>query len=163
VPRSPATPLLGVISDTHGLLRPEALAALHGSTLIVHAGDVGSPDILSRLRDIAPTIAVRGNVDDEPWAQRLPMSQTVDFEGYAIHVVHRIDDLDRYPPRGAAHAIIYGHSHKPSIEDRDGVLFLNPGAAGPRRFKLPITIGRVRVVDAALRAEIVEIVETVER
>jgi putative phosphoesterase len=154
--RSSAGPVLGVISDTHGLLRPEALAALHGCSLIIHAGDVGSPDILDRLRDLAPTVAVRGNVDDEPWGTRLPMSQTVDFEGRAIHVVHRIADVDRYPPRGTASAIIYGHSHKPSIEERDGVLFLNPGAAGPRRFNLPTTIARVSIVDGKFVAQIVD-------
>jgi uncharacterized protein len=158
VTRSSRDPVLGVISDTHGLLRPEALAALRGSSLIVHAGDVGAPDILDRLREIAPTIAVRGNVDDEPWAKRWPMSQTVDFEGHAIHVVHRIADLDRYPPRGTANAIVYGHSHKPSVEARGDVLFLNPGAAGPRRFNLPITIARVTIVDAKLHAQIVELV-----
>ena len=148
---------LGVISDTHGLLRPEALAALQGCALIIHAGDVGSADLLPRLRDLAPTIAVRGNVDHEPWGRVLPMSQTVNFEDHDLHVVHNIDDLDRFPPPPRASAIIYGHSHKPSIEDRNGVLFLNPGAAGPRRFNLPTTIARVTVVRGKLVAEIIDL------
>lgn len=157
MPRSSSGPVLGVISDTHGLLRPEALSALQGSTSIIHAGDVGSPDILSRLRDLAPTVAVRGNVDDEAWGRRLPMSQTVVFEGHAIHVVHRIADLDRYPPQGTVSAIVYGHSHKPSIDCRDGILFLNPGAAGPRRFNLPITLARVTIVDGKLHPELIDL------
>lgn len=153
-----AGPVLGVISDTHGLLRPEALAALQGSALIIHAGDVGSADILSRLRDLAPTIAVRGNVDTALWARALPMSKTVDFEGHAIHVLHNIADLDdRQASRGAVSAVIFGHSHKPSIDERDGVLFLNPGSAGHRRFNLPLTIARVAIVEGALRAEIIDL------
>jgi len=147
---------LGIISDTHGLLRPEAVTALQGSTLIIHAGDVGAMDILSRLRDIAPTIAVRGNVDDEPWARGLPLSKTVDFEGFAIHVVHRISDLDEAAiARAQVSAVVFGHSHKPLIETRDGVLFLNPGAAGPRRFNLPITLARITIVDGVLHPELI--------
>jgi uncharacterized protein len=158
MPRASAAPVLGVISDTHGLLRPEALAALQDVSFIIHAGDVGSLDILRRLRDLAPTIAVRGNVDTEPWARALPMAKTVDFEGHAIHVLHKIDDLDRDAiTRSPIAAVVFGHSHKPLIEYRDSVLFLNPGAAGPRRFNLPITVARVTIVVTKLHAEIIDL------
>jgi putative phosphoesterase len=147
--------ILGVISDTHGLLRPEAVDALRGSSLIIHAGDVGAPDILAQLRDIAPVKAVRGNVDTGHWAVALPKSLVIDFEGHAVHVRHILDDL--MPVPADVSAVVYGHSHKPSIEDRAGVLYLNPGSAGPRRFRLPVTVARMAVVDSRLTAQIIEL------
>ncbi len=149
--------LVGVISDTHGLLRPQALEALRGCGLIIHAGDVGRAAVLDPLRALAPTFAVRGNVDDGDWAVALPATQTVDVGGRAVYVVHDIADLDR-DPRGAGFAaVVYGHSHKPSIVTRDDVLYLNPGSAGPRRFRLPVTVARVAVSVRGLRPEIVEL------
>ena len=149
------TLLVGVISDTHGLLRPAALAALRGSDLIIHAGDVGVPEILDPLRALAPTFAVRGNVDKGSWALRLPMSEIVDVGGLSFYVLHKIDELDLDPPTAGFAAVIFGHSHQPSIETRDGVLYLNPGSAGPRRFTLPVTVARVTVSAGKLAPELV--------
>jgi uncharacterized protein len=149
--------LLGVISDTHGLLRPQALAALRGCDLIIHAGDVGKPEVLDRLREIAPTFAVRGNVDAGPWADRLPDTDVVEVGEALFYVVHNIADLDLDPPTAGFAAVVFGHSHQPSIETRDAVLYLNPGAAGPRRFKLPVSLARVRVAGRQVRPEIVEL------
>ncbi len=149
--------LVGVISDTHGLLRPHALAALRGCDLIIHAGDVGKPELLADLRALAPTFAVRGNVDQGDWALRLPTTEIVDAGGSRFYVLHNIAELDRDPPGAGFAAVVYGHSHKPSIETREGVLYLNPGSAGPRRFDLPVTIARVRVSGRQLAPEIVEL------
>jgi putative phosphoesterase len=148
--------LVGLISDTHGLLRPEAVAALRGSTLIIHAGDIGRPEVLERLRDIAPTFAVRGNVDTQAWAAALPATEAVEARRQLIWVLHDIAQLDLDPSVGFA-AVVYGHSHKPSIERRDGVLYVNPGSAGPRRLGLPVTVGRLRVNGNRLEPEIVEL------
>ncbi len=148
--------LVGLISDTHGLLRPEALEALRGSKLIVHAGDIGRPEVLDRLSSVAPTFAVRGNIDTQPWAAALPMTEAVEAGPHLIWVLHDIAQLDLDPTLGFA-AVIYGHSHKPSIEARDGVLYVNPGSAGPRRFRLPVTVGRLHVTGDGLRPEIVEL------
>ena len=147
--------LVGIISDTHGLMRPQALDALRGSDLIIHAGDVGRPEILAPLRALAPTFAVRGNVDHGDWADRLPMTATVDVGALRFYLLHNIAELDRDPATSGFAAVVYGHSHKPSIETRDGVLYLNPGSAGPRRFKLPVTVARVRVAGRELQPEIV--------
>ena len=147
--------LIGVISDTHGLLRPQALDALRGCDLIIHAGDVGSPDILAPLRALAPTHAVRGNVDKGPWADRLPMTEIVDVGGLRIYVLHIIADLDLDPPTAGFAAVIYGHSHQPSIETRDGVLYLNPGSAGPRRFNLPISLARITIAGTTLTPQLI--------
>ena len=147
--------LVGVISDTHGLLRPQALDALRGSDLIIHAGDVGQPDVLAPLRALAPLHVVRGNVDHGAWAAQLPPTAHVDAGGALFHVLHNIADLDFDPALAGLAAVVYGHSHQPSIETRNGVLFLNPGSAGPRRFSLPITLARVRVAGRALHPEIV--------
>jgi uncharacterized protein len=149
--------LIGVISDTHGLLRPEADAALKGSDLIIHAGDVGAPEVIDELQKLAPTFAVRGNVDKAHWAGSLPMTAHVEAGGLLFHVLHDISELDLDPGAVGYAAVVYGHSHQPSIEMRDGVLFLNPGSAGPRRFKLPISIARVCVSGQQLRPEIVEL------
>jgi uncharacterized protein len=154
--RSPSTvtETIGVISDTHGIVRPEAIAALRGCNRLIHAGDVGAADVLTQLRDIASIVAVRGNVDTGSWAASLPPSVIVELEGHTIYVVHIL--ADARPPANAA-VVIYGHSHKPSIEHRNGVLYLNPGSAGPRRFKLPLSVGRMSVVDGRVTAEIVEL------
>lgn len=148
---------IGVISDTHGLLRPEALAALQGCDRIIHAGDVGTADVLDGLRLIAPTLAVRGNVDTDAFGMKLPRSRVVELEGHRIYVLHILDDLGVRPAPEGVSAVIYGHSHQPSIEDRDGVLYLNPGSAGPRRFRLPVTVARLSVVAGRLHARIVEL------
>jgi putative phosphoesterase len=134
---------LGVISDTHGLLREEALRNLAAVDLIIHAGDVGSPNILRRLSTIAPVHAVRGNIDTATWTARLPEQQSIEVENTNIFVIHRIADLDFDPAVRAYGIVIYGHSHKATIERRSGVLYLNPGSAGPRRFRLPVTLARV--------------------
>jgi hypothetical protein len=148
---------VGVISDTHGLMRPQALAALQGCDLIIHAGDVGSTDVIEELSGIAPTHVVRGNVDTAGWAADLPMTGLVEAGDHRFFVLHQISQLD-FDPAGMGYAaVVYGHSHQPMIETRSGVLFLNPGSAGPRRFKLPVTVARVGVSGARLRPEIVEL------
>ena len=151
------TLLVGVISDTHGLLRPAALDVLRGSDLIIHAGDVGTADILPPLRALAPTFVVRGNVDKGSFGASLPMFALVDIGELLFYVLHDISQLDLDPPTAGFAAVVYGHSHRPSIETRDGVLFLNPGSAGPRRFDLPISLAQVRVRGREVEAKIVEI------
>jgi putative phosphoesterase len=146
---------VGVISDTHGLLRAEALDALKGSAHIIHAGDVGDASILHRLAAIAPVTAVRGNVDTAAWAERLPLADAIELGGRLLYVLHQREHLDLEPRAGGISAVIYGHSHKPSIEFRDGVLYLNPGSAGPRRFSLPVTLARVTVGAGGVQAAIV--------
>jgi putative phosphoesterase len=146
---------LGVISDTHGLLRPQAVAALRDCDLIIHAGDVGNAEVIDRLADIAPTFAIRGNVDTGTWAERLPPTDIVEVGALMFYVLHNIADLDLDPPTAGFAAVVFGHSHQPSIKTRDRVLFLNPGAAGPRRFRLPVTLARVAVAGRELRPEIV--------
>ena len=149
--------ILGVISDTHGLLRPQALAALAGSDLIIHAGDVGKPEVIDRLGGVAPTFVVRGNIDHGGWAARLPPTRTVEVGVLRFFVLHEIAQLALDPAAACFAAVVFGHSHRPSIETRDGVLFLNPGSAGPRRFTLPITVARVRVSGQRMQPEIVEL------
>ncbi len=148
---------VGVISDTHGLLRPEALAALRGSDCIIHAGDVGGPAILEQLRAIAPVTAVRGNVDHGDWAERLPTTNVLELHHTSLYVLHSIDDLDLKPEAAGFAAVIYGHSHQPHQETRNGVLYFNPGSAGPRRFKLPVSVGRLSLVDGNIRSEILNL------
>jgi putative phosphoesterase len=146
---------LGVISDTHGLLRGEAIAALAGVSSIIHAGDVGSPEVLRALEDIAPVAAVRGNVDRDAWAFKLPLTRTVTLEEARIFVLHDIALLDFDPAARGYAAVISGHSHRAREEVRGGVLYLNPGSAGPRRFRLPVTLARLHVEGALVRAEVV--------
>ena len=148
---------IGVISDTHGLLRPAAVAALAGSTLIIHAGDVGKPEILTALREVAPVVAVRGNVDRGAWAWELPETEVVEIEQARLYVLHDLMMLDLDPTAAGFQAVISGHSHQPSLEHRDGVLYLNPGSAGPRRFTLPISVALVRIEGAALEIQLVEL------
>ena len=137
--------IVGVISDTHGLMRPQALAALAGSELILHAGDIGSPEVLEALRQIGPVVAVRGNNDKGPWAQELADTEIVEAGGVFFYVLHDAAQLDLDPRAAGFAAVVSGHSHRPKVEERKGVLYLNPGSAGPRRFKLPITVARVEV------------------
>jgi hypothetical protein len=145
---------IGVISDTHGLLRPEALAALRGSAHIIHAGDVGSPEILEKLSAIAPVTAVRGNVDKSAWSRELPETQVLELGGISIYVLHDLAQLDLKPKAAGFAAVVSGHSHVPKQEMRDGVLFFNPGSAGPRRFKLPVSVGRLILEDGRVRGEL---------
>jgi putative phosphoesterase len=149
--------IVGVISDTHGLLRPEAIAALKDSELIIHAGDVGDPGVLERLRAIAPTIAVRGNVDTAPWAAALPLTEVVQTAGLQMYVLHNLADLDLDPQAAGFAAVISGHTHRPIAERRNDVLYLNPGSAGPRRFTLPIAVARLQVDGSRLSHEIIEL------
>jgi putative phosphoesterase len=135
--------LIGLISDTHGLLRPEALRALQGSDLIVHAGDVGDATILDALKSLAPVFAVRGNVDTEPWAQSLPETEVIETGRATIYVLHDVHSLDLDPSAAGFQIVVSGHSHKPAHTRQGGVHFVNPGSAGPRRFDLPITIARL--------------------
>jgi putative phosphoesterase len=148
---------IGVISDTHGLVRPQAVAALRGSDLIVHAGDVGHPDVLEALRALAPVVAVRGNNDRGAWAESLSATEVVEVAGLSLYVLHDLAELDVDPKAAGFHAVIAGHSHLPKLERRGGVLYLNPGSAGPRRFKLPVALARVRVSAAGVDAELVEL------
>ncbi|HVY37818.1 MAG TPA: metallophosphoesterase family protein [Polyangia bacterium] len=147
--------LLGVISDTHGLLRPEAVAALRGVDRIIHAGDIGGPEILAALAAIAPVVAVRGNNDRGPWAEALPHTQIVDTGGLHLYVIHDVAELDLDPAAAGIAAVVAGHSHRPGQQQRDGVLWFNPGSAGPRRFKLPIALGRLTIDAGLVRGEIV--------
>src|SRR5712692_1251627 len=136
---------IGLISDTHGLLRKEALEALRGSELILHAGDVGKPEILEELRKIAPVVAVRGNVDTEPWAQTLPETTVAEAGSVLIYILHDVNTLDLNPRASGFQIVVSGHSHKPGKMERDGVLYINPGSAGPRRFQLPVTVALLQV------------------
>ncbi|MEO8661970.1 MAG: metallophosphoesterase family protein [Bryobacteraceae bacterium] len=145
--------VVGLISDTHGLLRPEAVEQLRGVDRIIHAGDVGRIEIVAALRSIAPVTAVRGNVDSGPCGM-LPVRETVEVGGHRIHVIHDLDDLD--PDEDAA-AVIFGHTHKPVVKEVDGVLYVNPGSAGPRRFNLPISLARLTVTPEGLQAELIEL------
>ena len=135
--------MIGLISDTHGLLRDQALEALRGSELIIHAGDVGKPEILSALEELAPVIAVKGNIDTGAWASKLPATALVEVGPATIYVLHDVHELDLDPVAAGIRIIVSGHSHKPSRIEKSGVLYINPGAAGPRRFKLPVTVARL--------------------
>ena len=148
---------VGVISDTHGLLRPEALRALAGADLIVHAGDVGDPRVLEGLRAVAPVVAVRGNNDRGPWAAALAETEVVASGGRSLYVLHDVKRLDLDPRAAGFDAVIAGHSHQPRIERRDGVLYVNPGSAGPRRFRLPVALAWLDLDPEGLAAEIVRL------
>lgn len=148
---------VGVISDTHGLLRPEAIDALRGAELIVHAGDVGNADVLDALRAIAPTTAVRGNVDTGAWGATLPATEVVEVGRVRLYVLHDISTLDLDPKAAGFAVVIFGHSHRPSAERRNNVLYLNPGSAGPHRFALPIAVARLKVTGERVSHEIMEL------
>jgi putative phosphoesterase len=153
--------IIGVISDTHGLLRPEALKALANSEMIIHAGDIGDPKILDTLRTIAPVIAVRGNIDKGEWANKLPETARVEYKTTKIYVLHDVNSLDLDPTAAGLRCVISGHSHQPSIRTIKGVLYLNPGSAGPRRFRLPITVARILLTPEALHAEHIDLLATI--
>ncbi len=145
----------GVISDTHGLARPEALAVLRGVDHILHAGDVGSPAVLEQLRQIAPLTAIRGNIDRDPWALSLPETAVAEVGDFTVYLIHNVSHLDLDPQEAGFAAVISGHSHQPHQEWRDGVLYLNPGSAGPRRFRLPIALGFLTIQGKTVSGEIV--------
>jgi len=147
--------IIGVISDTHGLLRPEALGALRGVDRIIHAGDVGAPEVLAALAAVAPVTAVRGNNDRGPWAAALASTEVVEAGGVAIYVIHDAAEIDLDPRAAGFRVVVAGHSHRPAVEERDGVLWFNPGSAGPRRFRLPIALGRLTIDAGVARGEIV--------
>jgi uncharacterized protein len=146
---------IGIISDTHGLLRPEAQRALSGVRLIIHAGDVGAPEVLTQLKTIAPVFAVRGNVDTQPWAQELPLTTVVEISGFNFYVLHKLQDLDLKPQAAGFDAVISGHTHQVEQRQDGGVLFLNPGSAGPRRFQLPVTLALLEITKKPWKVEIV--------
>ena len=148
---------VGLISDTHGLLRKEAVEALRGSGLIIHAGDVGKPEILEELKKISPVIAVRGNVDTEPWAQALPETAVVEAGVVLIYTLHDVKTLDLHAAGAGFHIVVSGHSHQPGKTERDGVLYINPGSAGPRRFRLPVTMARLNVAEEPWKLEFVDL------
>jgi hypothetical protein len=149
--------IIGLISDTHGLLRPEALRALEGSDLIVHAGDVGDPQILDALKTLAPVFAVRGNVDTDAWAQALPETEVIETDSLTMYVLHDVHALDLDPAAAGFHVVVSGHSHKPAREERGGVLFINPGSAGPRRFVLPVTVALLHVDQPPWKVDFVDL------
>jgi putative phosphoesterase len=150
-------PRLGIISDTHGLMRPEALAFLRGCERIVHGGDIGSAEVLAQLAAIAPVTAIRGNNDKGHWAAALPETALFEFGGVFVYVIHALALLDIDPPAAGVQVVISGHSHKPLIEHRDGVAYVNPGSAGPRRFRLPVALAELDIRRGEVRARIVEL------
>ena len=148
---------VGLISDTHGLLRPEAAAFLRGSDYIVHAGDIGDPGVLAALGGIAPVTAVRGNNDRAQWARQIAETEVLQIEDVLLYVLHDLATLDVDPVAAGFQVVIYGHSHKPSVEERDGVFYVNPGSAGPRRFTLPIAAAELEVSGSSVRPKLVEL------
>lgn len=149
--------IVGVISDTHGLLRPEALAALRGADYIIHAGDVGDSWILNTLAEIAPVTAVRGNVDHGAWSRKIPATNVLQIGDVSIYVLHDIQELDIKPEAARFAAVIYGHSHLPKQELKNGVLYFNPGSAGPKRLKLPVSVGLLTINDGKVEAKILSL------
>ena len=149
--------VIGVISDTHGLLRPEALAALRGMDRILHAGDVGELEVLDALRAVAPVTAVRGNVDHGAVGRALRETEVIKIEGISIYMLHEIQKLDLRPEAAGFRVIVYGHSHRPLIEEKKGVVYFNPGSAGPRRFRLPVSVGKLVFDRGLVRAEVMEL------
>jgi uncharacterized protein len=148
---------IGLVSDTHGLVRPEALAALKGSEVIIHAGDIGKAEVLDSLGSIAPVIAIKGNNDRDLWAKKIPDVLNLEINGIHIRVIHNVKELEAHPAQDGIRIIVSGHSHKPGVVERDGILFINPGSAGPRRFKLPIAVAKLRLVRGRVRWKIIEL------
>ncbi len=148
---------IGVISDTHGLLRPQALQALAGAQHLIHAGDVGGPEVLERLRTLAPVTAVRGNNDAGEWAAALPAAVTFELEGVRLHLLHDVAELALAPAEMGIRAVIAGHSHRPAMRESGGVLYLNPGSAGPRRFSLPVSVAWLEIDNATLQARLIDL------
>jgi len=149
--------IIGLISDTHGLLRDEALRALQGSELIIHAGDVGKPEILDALQSLAPVVAVRGNIDQAAWASKLPLTAVAEAGPASIYVLHDVHELNLDPAAAGFQIVVSGHSHKPAREERGGVLYINPGSAGPRRFQLPITVARLNLEQKPWTVDFIEL------
>ena len=149
---------IGIISDTHGLVRPEALDALKGVEQIIHAGDIGNLDVLHKLQTIAPVVAVRGNHDQGQWAERVPVTKVVKMGTHRFYVLHELAHIDVDPAVSAFSVVIFGHSHKPVAEKRNDVLYLNPGSAGPRRFRLPVTLARLHISGQTIESECVELI-----
>lgn len=149
--------MIGVISDTHGLVRPEVLEILKGVDLIIHAGDIGGRGVLETLEAIAPVKAVRGNNDHESWSDHIPYDQVIEHGSYLFYVLHELEHLDLDPAAAEYSAVIYGHSHRPLVEIRKGVLYLNPGSAGPRRFSLPVAVARLHIDESGLTPELIEL------
>jgi putative phosphoesterase len=149
--------LLGLISDTHGLLRPEALEALKGSQVIIHAGDVGKPTILEQLKSVAPVFAVRGNVDTEPWSSTLPTSKVLEFQNISVYVLHNLKQLDLNPAASGFRIVVSGHTHQAESHWEDGILYINPGSAGPRRFSVPISLARLDLLKTPWQVEFLQI------
>jgi putative phosphoesterase len=152
--------IIGLISDTHGLMRQEALSALKGSDLILHAGDIGNPEILDRLRTLAPVVAVRGNIDKGSWAAGLPATAVAEARPVSIYVLHDVQQLDLDPAAAGFNIVVSGHSHRPGRRERSGVLYLNPGSAGPRRFRLPITVARLDLSRYPWNVEFVDLTDS---
>jgi putative phosphoesterase len=157
---SRAVTRIGLISDTHGLLRPEALRALEESELIIHAGDVGKPEIIDALKALAPVVAVRGNVDTEVWASALPETEVVETNLATIYVLHDVQALDLDPAAAGFHIIVSGHSHRPARTEQDGILYINPGSAGPRRFQLPVTVARLDLGNSPWKVDFVKLLDS---
>ena len=151
--------MVGLISDTHGLLREEAVRALKGSELIIHAGDVGKPAILDALRQVAPVVAVRGNIDGGPWGKTLPLTAVAEIDGKTVYVLHNLDDLDLDPAAAGFAVVVSGHSHKPAQFEKAGVLYVNPGSAGPRRFNLPISLAHLDLRAQPCKVEFIELAD----
>jgi putative phosphoesterase len=149
--------VLGVISDTHGLLRPEAIEALSDSDHILHAGDIGARKILDALGRVAPVTAVRGNVDSELWARNLAKTEVMEIGGLSIYMLHDLTQLDLKPEAAGFRVVVCGHSHRPGTKEKNGVLYFNPGSAGPRRFKLPVSVGRLRIENGEVHPELLEL------
>jgi putative phosphoesterase len=148
---------VGLISDTHGLLRPEALDLMRGSDIIVHAGDIGDPAVVAELARLAPVTAVRGNIDTGTWAQSIPETAALEVDGATrLYVLHNIKDLDLDPAAAGFRAVVYGHSHRPGTRWKDGVLYVNPGSAGPRRFSLPVSVGRLLANVGGVSVDLIE-------
>ena len=157
-PPQQETKVVGIISDTHGRLRPEVMKVFNGVDLILHAGDIGAIGVLEQLRSMAPVVAVRGNNDRDDWASGIPETEVTQVGSVYIYVLHDLNEIDLSPAASGFHVVVSGHSHQPSIERRAGVLFINPGSAGPRRFKLPVSVARLRIEGATFSAETVELV-----
>lgn len=153
---------IGVISDTHGLLRPEAIAALRGTDYIIHAGDIGDAAILKSLGEIAPVTAIRGNVDRDAWAKKIPATNVLEVGGASIYILHNLNELDLKPEAAGFRVVVSGHTHVAKAETKNGVLYFNSGSAGPRRFRLPVTVGRLQIEDGKVSATIVEILPGAE-
>lgn len=157
IPDTPDQTVIGVVSDTHGLLRPEALKHLAEVDRIIHAGDIGAPNVLEKLRTLAPVDAIRGNNDKGSWAEAIPETLLLEIAGHQVHVLHDLKQIDLSPSAAGISVVISGHSHKPVVEEREGVLFVNPGSIGPRRFRLPISLAKLYITAQEVRAELIEL------